>query len=128
VGRLFLAITGPVLIILLVDSALHDPDVHPFVVGGMDRAARLVEAAPGWPGGRADGGEAATQSGAVRAASADDERTHSPIRAWYWSTILGMAVICLGLLKMARAVTFRNRLADPSRDRSVDPVRPESGP
>ena len=127
-GRLFLVITGPILIILLIDSALHDPDVHPVVSAGVTRAANLIDGIPGWHGGDAGDIQATTQSGSARAASGATERTHSALPGWYWSTILAVAATCLGLIKIALTVTFRNRSAEVSRESKVDPAPGKSGP
>ena len=116
------------MIFLLIDSAMHDPDVHPIVSGGIDRAARFIDDFPAWSGEDNGNLEQSRQSGSALASAESTGRTHSPMRLWYWSTILAVAVACLGLLKMMRAVTFRNRSADHLPERSADPVPPDSVP
>ena len=90
-----------------VDSALHDPDVHPLAtraIHSAPRTLRVVSARIGIESRAPD-----PESPAV--SSPSRKRTHSPGAGWYWSTIATVAVASIWLLKMALSVTLRNRSA-----------------
>ena len=121
-GRVFLAITCPDLIALMVDSALHDPDVHPVVVRAVHSVPHTVNAIFARFGIEARASDGDTQS---RSAPLP-KRTHSPMPGWYWSTIATVAVASIWLIKMALSVTFRNRSARAFVRAAGDPAQPES--
>lgn len=95
------------LLLLLVDSAMNDPDVKPLVENQFRRAGDTVLTVLGWfqsedasSSGRVVASESAVPSS--QAASHD-----SPASNWYWSTMLVTAVGILRAAQYSQAITFR---------------------
>ena len=47
-GRFFLTLAFLMLVLLLIDSSMNDPDVHPVVDRQIERVQHRIEAISGW--------------------------------------------------------------------------------
>ena len=105
-GRFFYTLGWILLALLLMDSAMHDPDVQPVVDRQYRRAESRIRSIVEWFAG----GDAESHSITHPPAS---EPQGGPARWWYWSTMLVMAL-------PAVRVTYGNRTAQaPARSRWV---------
>jgi hypothetical protein len=107
VGRALLTLAWIILLLLLVDSAMHDPDVQPVVDRQIVRVERSLGRIAGWF--RAQRASATSSLGIDnREIAPFDRSTHAgPAESWYWSTTLGVAVTLAGLAKSTRRVVQR---------------------
>ena len=110
-GRFFLTLAFLMLVLLLIDSGMNDPDVQPVVDGQVRRVRHQIEAISSWvhtspifPWG--DDPDAASASAAALSGLHDG---HS--WSWYWSTMLAMAVAALSLAKSVSKEISRTRAA-----------------
>lgn len=87
------------LVLLLIDSAMNDPDVQPVVDHQFMRAQHRIEAISGWirstPLLPWNGDSEATA--ASKSAQTDQHDGHG--WSWYWSTSLGLAAATVSLAK-----------------------------
>jgi hypothetical protein len=107
VGRVLLTLAWIILLLLLVDSAMHDPDVQPVVDRQLARVERSLDRIAGWF--RAHRASAANSLKADNAQFApfDHSMGAGPAETWYWSTTLGVAATLAGLAKSTRRVICR---------------------
>ena len=107
VVRFFLTLGWMMLLLLLVDSAMNDPDVKPLIENQFQRVGDTVLTVLGW-----FQSEDALSSGRVfaseRAVPSSQAVSHdSPASNWYWSTMLVTAVGILRAAQYSQAITFR---------------------
>ena len=109
-GRFFYTLGWILLALLLVDSAMHDPDVQPVVDRQFRRAEARIRSVLDWFGaGEAESHPAPGHLGR--------EASDSPASRWYWSTMLVMA---LPAIRLSKAAMFWIRTAQaPARSRWV---------
>ena len=110
-GRLFLTLALLMLMLLLIDSSMNDPDVHPVVDRQIERVQHRIEAISGWVrSSRAfPWNDDANSAAASTAAQSPLQDGHS--WSWYWSTMLAMAVAALSLAKSVSKEISRTRAA-----------------
>ena len=106
-ARFFLTLAWILLLLLLVDSAMHDPDVKPVVHHHLQRTGETVSSVLDWfRGQEAEAkGEHANANGsnsAIRTTAQD-----SPTSIWYWSTMLTTAVLILRRAPFVQASIVR---------------------
>lgn len=108
-ARFFLTLAWIMLLLLLVDSAMNDPDVKPIVDRQVQRAGETVSTVVNWFGAQdaESKGEAAYAnfSSSVLQTTADG----SPASNWYWSTMLATAVVLLRRALFVQAIPVRVR-------------------
>jgi hypothetical protein len=119
VQRVLLAIAAIILSVLLTDSVMHDPDVHPATVRGYERLRSTANSALDRLLGRGAAAPDPSSDAEVMAPAADSGRTHSPVGYWYWSTIAVVVGAGIWLLTLAVTVTFRNRSGPADHDASL---------
>ena len=116
-GRALLTLAWIILLLLLVDSAMHDPDVQPVVDRQITRVERSLGRIADWFGARRPGATSSLRVDIPELAPFYRSTPAGPAETWYWSTTLGVAVTLAGLAKstwnefrrapVASAVSFR---------------------
>ena len=102
--RFFVTLGWIMLLMLLVDSAMNDPDVRPVVDHQFQRAGNALSAVVGWF--RATDAAAVDTLPGSRPKFATETTFHdSPVSNWYWSTMLVTATVVLRRAKLIRAFT-----------------------
>ena len=100
--RFFVTLGWIMLLLLLVDSAMNDPDVKPVVDHQFQRAGETVLTAVGW-----FRDQVAESIGADRLSASDSaiqmRVQDRPVSNWYWSTMLATAVVALRRAKLTQA-------------------------
>jgi hypothetical protein len=120
VGRALLTLAWIILLLLLIDSAMHDPDVQPVMDRQITRVERSLGRIADWfraqrAGAKSDLAADNPQSGLI-----DNSRRAGPVATWYWSTTLGMAATLAGLAKSTRRTVCSAPAARLVRLRAAD--------
>lgn len=106
VTRFFLTLGWIMLLVLLVDSAMNDPDVKPIVDRQFQRAGEALLTIIDWFQTQEVESSVRLQTpGSIQANEGD--LLNGPASKWYWSTILGTAVMLLRRAKLAQAGMLR---------------------
>jgi hypothetical protein len=121
VVRFFLTLGWMMLLLLLVDSAMNDPDVKPLVEHQFQRAGDTVLSVLGWFQSEDASSSGRTVPGKIAVPSSHGWPHDSPASNWYWSTMLATAVVILRAAQYSQAITFRVRpvTAPVSRNQGV---------
>ena len=98
-GRALLTLAWIILLLLLVDSAMHDPDVQPVVDRQITRMERSLGRITGWLRAQRSSASSSLAEANPRTASLDHSFFVGPVETWYWSTTLGVAATLAGLAK-----------------------------
>ena len=101
-GRALLTLAWIILLLLLVDSAMHDPDVQPVVDRQLTRVERSLGCVAGWFRTHHASASSDLAADTPRFAPFDGSMHAGPAATWYWSTTLGMAATLAGLAKSTR--------------------------
>jgi hypothetical protein len=99
VGRFFLTLAFLMLVLLLIDSAMNDPDVQPVVDRQFEHVHHRIEAISSWIHTTTlfPWNDDSVSANALTAAQFGPHDGHG--WSWYWSTMLAMAVAALSLAK-----------------------------
>jgi len=111
VGRFFLTLALLMLMLLLIDSSMNDPDVHPVVNRQIERVHHRIEAISGWVRSSRAFPWNDDSTGAATSTAARTPRQYGHTWSWYWSTMLAMAVAALSLAKSVSREISRTRAA-----------------
>jgi len=111
VGRFFLTLALLMLMLLLIDSSMNDPDVHPVVDRQIERVQDRFEAISGWVRSSRAFPWNDDSTGAATSTAARTPRQYGHTWSWYWSTMPAMAVAALSLAKSVSREISRTRAA-----------------
>lgn len=119
-GRVLLALAWIILLLLLVDSAMHDPDVQPVVDRQITRVERSLDRIASWFKAKRASASSGLTTNESDFTPVISSPTEGPAETWYWSTTLGVAATLAGLAKSSVRATRRAPAASANSCRATD--------